>query len=376
MPSQRPRRSLLLATWLLGALPLALACAGKNGNGAPGASAAAGPEAFVYTSGSDSPEIRVLRFDLGSGALTPVATVEAGPGSGYLAWHPNKKFLYGINRTPAKVVAYAINPADGNLTRINEVTVEGAAGATHLSVHPSGKWVVVAHFASGHISTHLIREDGGVGGPTDLQATAPQAHHAMTAGDGKFVLVPCRDGNAITQFSMDAATGKLTPAAQVTVPTGTGPRHIAFHPSRGFAYVINETNGTMTSFAFDPIEGRLSDPQTVSNVPAGTTETAAAHVEVHPSGRFVYGSNRLSHSLSIYEVNAAGRLEPKGHETAGGLIKTPRDFTLDPAGKWLLVANQGSGEVLVFRINGDGSLALQGKTAVQTKPTFVGLMPR
>ena len=156
---------------------------------------------------------------------------------------------------------------------------------------------------------------------------------------------------------------------------GTGPRHIAFHPSRGFAYVINENNGTVTSFAFDPGAGQLSDPQTSSSVPAGTSETAAAHIEVHPNGRFVYASNRLSHSLAIFEVDPAGRLTPRGHETAGGLVKTPRDFTLDPSGKWMLVANQGTGTLLVFRIQDDGSLKLQGSTSVQSKPTFVGLMP-
>ena len=354
-------------------LPLALACAST---GQPAAGGGAAREAFVYTSGSDSPEIRVLRFDLDSGQLTPVASVEAAPGSGYLAWHPGKKFLYGINRSPAKVIAYAINPGDGNLTRINEVTVAAASGATHLSVHPSGKWVVVAYFGSGHVSTHPIREDGGVGEAADLQATAPQAHHAMSAAEGKFLLVPCRDGNAISQFAMDATTGKLTPTAQVTVDAGTGPRHIALHPSRGFAYVINETNGTMTSFAFDAAAGKLTDPQTVSNVPAGTTETAAAHVEVHPNGRFVYGSNRLTHSIAIHEVSESGRLVAKGHETAGGLMKTPRDFTLDPSGKWMLVANQGTAEVLVMRIADDGRLQLHGRTPVQTKPTFVGLIPR
>ena len=343
---------------------------GKTGNGQ------AAREAFVYTSGSDSPEIRVLRFDLESGQLSAIASVEAAPGSGYLAFHPNRKYLYAINRAPSKVVAYAINPADGTLRRINDVTVEGAAGATHVAVHPNGKWVMVAYFGSGHVSIHPIREDGSVGELADLQQTTAQAHHAMVAGGGKFLIVPCRDGNAIHKFALDEKTGKLTPTAQVSVETGTGPRHIAFHPSRGFAYVINESNGTMTSYVFDPVTAQLSDPQSLSNVPAGISENAAAHVEVHPSGRFVYGSNRLSHSIAIYEVASSGRLQARGHETAGGLVNRPRDFTLDPAGKWMLVANQGTAEVLVFRINDDGSLRLHGRTPVQPRPTYVGIMPR
>jgi 6-phosphogluconolactonase len=376
MGSMRQRRSVLHVVLALPfATALALGCA-STGAGGPGAAGGSGKEAFVYTSGSDTADIRVLRFDLDSGQLTPVGSADAGPGSGYLAWHPSKKYLYGFNRSPAKVLAYAINPADGNLTRINEIAVPGANGATHLSVHPSGKWVMVAFFGSGHVSTHPVRADGGVGEAADLQPTAPQAHHAMTAGDGKFLIVPCRDGNAISQFSIDAGTGKLTPAGQVTVEAGTGPRHVAFHPSRGFAYVINETNGTMTSYAFDAASGKLTDPQSVSNAPAGASENAAAHVEVHPNGRFVYGSNRLSNSIAIYEVGESGRLTPKGHETAGGLFKKPRDFTLDPSGKWMLVANQDTAEVFVFKVNDDGTLTLLSKTPVQTKPTFVGMIPR
>ncbi len=359
--------------WLLWLVPVVLACASTGGTVAGGG---AGKEAFVYTSGSDTGDIRVLRFDRDSGQLTPVASADAGAGSGYLAWHPSKKFLYGINRSPAKVLAYAINPADGALTRINEVNVAGANGAIHLSVHPSGKWVLVAYFTSGHVSVHPIREDGGVGEAVDLQATAPQAHHATSAAGGKFVLVPCRDGQAIEAFAFDAATGKLTHTGQVAVGAGTGPRQIALHPSRDFAYVINETNGTMTSYAFDRSAGKLSDPQTTSNAPAGTSENAAAHVEVHPGGRFVYGSNRLSNSIAIYEVGADGRLTPRGHETAGGQFKKPREFTLDPSGKWMLVANQDSAELFVMRVDDDGSLHLVSRTPVQTKPTFVGIIVR
>jgi 6-phosphogluconolactonase len=333
-------------------------------------------EAFVYTSGSDTADIRVLRFDRDSGQLTPVASADAGTGSGYLAWHPSKKFLYGINRNPAKVLAYAINPGDGTLTRINEVSVAGASGATHLSVHPSGKWVLVAFFTSGHLSVHPVRDDGGVGEVAHLQATAPQAHHAMIAAGGKFVLAPCRDGNTIDQFAIDIGTGKLTAIGQVTVEAGTGPRHIAFHPTRDFAYVINETNGTMTSYVFDPAAGKLSAPHSLSNAPTGASENAAAHVEVHPGGRFVYGSNRLTNSIAIYEIDPAGRLAPRGHETAGGQFKKPRDFTLDPSGRWMLVANQDTAEVFVMRVNDDGTLQLLGRTPVQTKPTFVGIITR
>ena len=161
----------------------------------------------------------------------------------------------------------------------------------------------------------------------------------------------------------------------VAAETGAGPRHIAFHPNQQYAYVINELNGTTTSYRFDNTTGLLSMPQSVSNVPAGVNETSSAHIVVHPSGSFVYGSNRTHNSIVMFRVDAGtGRLTTIGHETGGGMVRTPRDFGMDPTGRYLLVANQGTNNVIVFRIDTTaGTLTRVGDpVSVPASPQFAG----
>ena len=168
------------------------------------------------------------------------------------------------------------------------------------------------------------------------------------------MFVPCRSGNVIAQYGFDSASGQLAAANPplVQAATGAGPRHIAFHPNQQSAYVINELNGTITSYRYDANAGLLSSPETMSAVPAGMNETSSAHVVVHPSGKFVYASNRTTNTIAMFSVDAtSGRLTTIGHETGGGMVRTPRDFGMEPGGRFLLVANQGTNNVLVFRID-------------------------
>jgi 6-phosphogluconolactonase len=139
----------------------------------------------------------------------------------------------------------------------------------------------------------------------------------------------------------------------VSVDPGAGPRHFAFHPNGKYAYVINEILLTVTAFRYDPETGTLTPQQTLSTLPAGVTDRkgmSTAEVQVHPSGKFLYGSNRGHHSIAIFTIDpTTGLLTPAGHQGAG--IKTPRNFGIDPTGNYLLVANQDGGSVIVFRIH-------------------------
>jgi 6-phosphogluconolactonase len=166
------------------------------------------------------------------------------------------------------------------------------------------------------------------------------------------------------QLLIDPATGKLSPNdPPMAGPgvAGAGPRHMAFHPSRKWAYVINELNGTITSYSYDATRGTLSEPQSLRTTPEGFTENASAHVVVHPGGRFVYASNRAHNSLAVFAIDdTSGRPRLVTIDTAEGMIRTPRDFTLDPNGAFALVANQGSGTLLVLRIGADGRLTRVG----------------
>jgi 6-phosphogluconolactonase len=337
--------------------------------------------AFVYVSGSDSPEIRVMRFDVASGAFTPLHTADAGPGSGYLTLRRTSAGtrLYGINRKPSRLLAFAVE-ADGALRAINQVVVDGGAfGATHLAVHPGGRMLLQAHFLSGHVSVNALEPDGAVGRMLDVQSTGREAHQAVCTADGRFLFVPCRAGDVVCQFVVDPATGKLTPNSPAVVEAvpGAGPRHMALHPSQRFAFLLDELDGTLTTYRLDPERGRLSEPHTVSNVPPGFREGAAAHVEVHPSGRYVYASNRQHGSIAIWAFDEASRrLQLVGYETAGGRLGTPRDFTLDPDGDLLLATNQDGGLVLAFRIQVDGTLQLAGTGQAQPGATCVAFLPR
>jgi 6-phosphogluconolactonase len=333
--------------------------------------------ALVYTSGSDSPEIRVMRFDADAGTFTPLHTFDAGPGSGYLAFGRGGTRVFGINRTPARLIAFAVERS-GVLQRMNDVLVAGVFGSTHLAVHPAGDLLMVAHFGSGHVSVHPLARDGVVADAIDVQKTAPEAHQAVSTKDGRFLFVPCRAGDVVCQFVVDAASGKLGHNDPFTVPAqkGAGPRHMAVHPSQRFAFVLNELDGTMTTYRLDPERGLLSALQTVASVPDGFAERAAAHIEVHPGGRFVYASNREHGSIAIWAFDPDGaRLQLVGHETAGGRIRSPRDFTLSPDGATLLVANQAGGLVLAFAVEGAGSLRLLGTGQAQAAPTFIGMLP-
>jgi 6-phosphogluconolactonase len=333
--------------------------------------------ALVYTSGSDSPEIRVMSFDADTGTFTPLATFDAGPGSGYLAFGRGGTRVYGINRTPARVIAFAAE-GTGALRRLNDVMVPGVLGSTHLAVHPDGRLLVVAHFGSGHVSVHALGSDGGVGVATDVHQTAPEAHQVLYTKDGRFLFVPCRAGDVVCQFVVDAASGKLRRNDPFTVPanSGAGPRHMALHPSQRFAFVLNELDGTMTTYRLDPERGQLSALQTVASVPDGFVERAAAHIEVHPGGRFVYASNREHGSIAIWAFDPDGaRVQLLGHETAGGRIKSPRDFTVCRNGGTLLVANQAGGLLLAFTIEAGGTLRLVGTGQAQEAPTFIGVPP-
>jgi 6-phosphogluconolactonase len=336
--------------------------------------------ALVYVSGSDSPEIRVMRFDVASAAFTSLHSTDAGPGSGYVTLRRTAggTRLYGINRKPSRLLGF-VAESDGALRPINQVTVTGEAfGATHLAVHPGGKLLFEAHFLSGHVTVHALEPDGAVGRMLDVQGTGREAHQAVCTADGRFLFVPCRAGDVVCQFIVDPATGKLTPNTPAVVETarGAGPRHMALHPSQRFAFLLDELDGTLTSYRLDPERGLLSEPHTVSNVPPGFSEGAAAHVEVHPGGRYIYASNRQHGSIAIWAFDERSRqLQLVGHETAGGRIKTPRDFTLDAEGELLLSANQDGGLVLAFRIQVDGTLRLAGTGQAQPGATCVALLP-
>jgi 6-phosphogluconolactonase len=338
---------------------------------------------FVYVSGY-RPEIAIFRLDVASGSLTPAGKVSAGQNPSFLAWDAGAKLLFAANETdPGRVRSFAIDQANGQLKALNDVPAGGSITA-HLSVDRSGKWLLVANYGDrkeGTIATFPIDAGGRLGAAVDTRnfGAASMPHLIITDPANRFVFVPCKGGPFVAQLRLDAATGRLSPnnPERVASAPGSGPRHMDFHPNRKFAYVINELDLTMSAYAYDSDAGLLRELQTLPTLPKGaaTTDNSAADVHVHPSGNFLYGSNRGHNSIVIYRLDpSTGRMTLLGHETRA--IKRPRNFHIDPSGSLMLVANQDDASVTVFRIDQNrGTLdQLGAPVPVGANPSFVGVV--
>lgn len=337
---------------------------------------------FVYVSGY-RPEITIFRLDLAGGKLIPAGKAAGGQDPSFLAFDPSAKFLYAVNETdPGRVRSFAIDQASGALTPINDVSSMGSITA-HLSTDRTGRWLLVANYGDqkqGTVASLPIDSNGRLGAAVDTREFGPgsMAHYIGADPGNRFVFVPLKGGPAVAQLVFDQASGRLKPnlPAQVTAAPGAGPRHMDFHPNGRFAYVINELDLTMTAFAYDAGTGLLRELQVLSTLPPAAEKVgaSAADVHVHRSGRFLYGSNRGHNSIVIYRLGDDGRMTLIGHETRD--IRRPRNFTIDPTGALMLVANQDGASVTLFRIDqNSGRLNQVGTpTPVGANPSFVGVV--
>jgi 6-phosphogluconolactonase len=349
----------------------------------------------TYTSGA-SKGIYRLELDLASGKLSEPALAGKAVNPSFLAVHPGRRFLYAVDeigdfggKKTGAVSAFALDPKTGDLTRLNQQP-SGGAGPCHLVVDKAGKHVLVANYGGGSVSVLPIGDDGRLGPPSDVvqhhgssvnkqRQEGPHAHSINLDAANRFAVAADLGLDKLLVYRFDAARGKLTPnePPSASVAAGAGPRHFAFHPDGRHAYVINELNSTVTAFRYDANRGVLTELQTVTTLPRGTRVTNyPAEVQVHPSGKFLYGSNRGHDSIAVFTIDAGtGRLTPVGHQAEG--IKTPRNFGIDPTGAYLVVANQGSGSLVVFRVDPKtGKLAPTGVTAKVPAPVCVKMIPK
>lgn len=342
--------------------------------------------------------ISVFAVAADSGALAFLQAVPSENPS-FLALDPTQRFLLAVNETDdfagggnGSVEAYAIDQATGGITLINREDA-GGAGPAHLAVDPAGRHVVVANYAGGTFTVLPIRDDGGLepvsdtmapsgSGPNAARQEAPHPHAVVFDPVGGFAVTADLGIDTVRVFRLDPASGRLAQVSEAKLAPGAGPRHLAFTPDGRFLYVINELDATVTVFAFDPAGGQIgAELQTISTLPddfAGAKSTA--EIAVHPSGRFMYGSNRgmpgatslVADSIVGYRVDqAAGRLSLIGHSTDG--IDCPRHFAIDPIGTWLYVCNQHGDSIIQFVIDqATGALSAIGE-AVKT-PTPVCLV--
>ncbi|WP_041736471.1 lactonase family protein [Dyadobacter fermentans] len=302
-------------------------------------------------------------LNLASGQITLIDTINKSVAPGYVAISPDKRNLYAIS-SDNKVSAYAIEP-DRKLTFLNSQPSEGA-GPCHVSVHPTGKMAFVSNYGGGSFSAYNIETGGklsaavykeqytGTGPHTKRQEKA-HAHFATAGPDGKYVYVTDLGSDKVMNYSVDANAGKLTPNApqpSFSGKPGAGPRHLIIHPSGKRMFLLNELDATVTACSIDK-KGVIKAIKTYPTIPAdysGPTNTSAA-IHLHPNGKFVYVSNRGHNSITAFRILGNGELEMADQQTKS--IATPRDFNIDPTGKYLIVANQASDNLVVYDVDAE-----------------------
>lgn len=324
----------------------------------------------TYTGGkSSSKGIYVYGFDTTSGKLTPMGVAAETSRPSFLAIHPSKKYLYAVAELDGKqggVASFALDSTTGKLTLINKQPSQGS-GPCHVNVDATGKVLLVANYGSGHVASYAIKDDGSIGeavsviqqGPASNvnekgRQKGPHAHSFYPSPDNRFALSCDLGSDRVFVYHLDAATGELkaNEAGSANVPPGGGPRHFAFHPNGQFGYACNELTMTVTAFSYDEQAGALKPLQTISTLPEGANGEGSSTAEtlVHPSGKFVYVSNRTHDSLALFTVDeSTGKLTFV--EAAPSVVAIPRNFNIDPSGKWLIAAGQDSHDIVVFAID-------------------------
>lgn len=331
---------------------------------------AAGLLMFVGTyTRETSKGIRAYRFDPASGEATDLGLAAALREPSFLAPHPNGKYLYALSEiddyggaSSGSISAFSIDAASGKLTAINEVSSRGA-WPCHLNVDAGGKMLIAANYKGGSVASFPIGDDGSLGaaasffqhegGSVHPRQEQAHAHSADFSPDNRFAFFSDLGLDRIMVYAVDPENASMQPhePAYAAAAPGAGPRHLAFHPSGKFAYGINELDSTIAAYGYNPAAGALSAMQTISTLPADFDgENHTAEIQVHPSGKFVYGSNRGHDSIAVFAVDAeSGRLTAVEQVSTQG--EWPRNFAIDPGGGYLLAANQHSDNIVAYRID-------------------------
>ncbi|OAI53188.1 hypothetical protein AYO44_16205 [Planctomycetaceae bacterium SCGC AG-212-F19] len=329
-------------------------------------------ETFVYVALQGEKKIAVYQFDPAEGKLTHRSDAKIDGEPGALTTDPKQQFLFAAIRSEGNLAAFKIDRTTGKLTLVN--TVDAGLDPAHIATDRTGRFLLTAYYVSAKVTVHSIGQDGSLSErPIQSITTADKAHAILPDPSNRFIFVPHTGPNAIFQFTFQADAGKLTPNATPKILTGdnTGPRHIVFHPSKDIAYIDNEQGGSVTVYALDTKAGTLKPIQTVSTLPKDFKGTnACAEIKVHPTGKFLYVSNRGHDSIACFKVDAKdGKLTALGQEPTE---KTPRSFDLDPTAKFLLAAGEASGKLAVYRIDGEaGTLKRVQNYEVGKNPWWV-----
>src|SRR5579884_3239025 len=325
--------------------------------------------------------IHLFQVQRDTGALIPAGVYEMGTSPSCLVVNAAGTHLYSANETDrvgedkqGTVSAFAIDRTDGTLKLLNTVR-SGGAGPTFVSIHPSGRFVLVANYFGGSVAVLPILADGSLGAATDIQKDAgkvgptkathaPPGSFAVSGHDrthahmieadpsGRHMLHVDLGLDKIFVWKFDDKKGVLTPndPPAVALPPGDGPRHFGFHPNGRWLYSIQEEGSTIVRFDYDTAKGRLTARQTISTLPPGFAgSNFCSEILVSADGRFVYAGNRLHDSIGIFSIGSNGTLSYVGEEWTRG--DYPRSFSFDPSGQFLYCCNQRADNIAVFRVD-------------------------
>ena len=352
---------------------------------------------------SHSKGIYVSRFHAATGEVSEPELAAEMVNPSFLTISPNHRFLYAVSEDPLSlgppldhssyVSAFAIDSATGKLRLLNTAPASGTS-TCYISIDKTGKFVMMANFGSGSVSVVRVKEDGSlgeltafiqnVGGSVDPSIqTAPHPHWIGVSPDNRYVVVSDLGMDKVQIFRFDAETGKLSPPDPpfATVYPGGGPRHFAFHPTAKFGYQLSEMSGTVDVYAWDPSKGTLTEVQRAQTVPHDFFGgNHSGEIEIHPSGKFLYESNRRTQSEFVrgpgqhrsvrHRSRRNGTLTPVEQVDSGGIM--PRNFKIDPTGAYLFSANQLSNNIVVLKIDGaTGRLTRTGKELKVDTPVCI-----
>ena len=346
--------------------------------------------------------IHLFQVNRTAGVMTPSGVHEQGTSPSCLVLNAAGTHLYSANETDrvgdskeGTVSAFAVNRADGQLKLLNSVR-SGGAGPTYVSIHTSGRFVLVANYFGGSVAVLPIQPDGSLGAASDVKVDAgklgpakatnappgsfafsghdrPHAHMIQADPSGRFVLHVDLALDQILIWKFDGQKGELSPnePAAISLPPGDGPRHFHFHPNGRWLYSIQEEGSTIVLFDYDAAKGRLSARQTISSLPPGFAgSNFCSEILVSADGRFVYAGNRLHDSIGIFSVGKNGELTFVGEEWTRG--NYPRSFNFDPTGQFLYSCNQRGDNIAVFRVDkSKGSLKFTGHYTPVGNPSII-----
>jgi 6-phosphogluconolactonase len=331
----------------------------------------------TYTHDTGSKGIYAYEFDASTGKLTPKGLAAEAPDPSWLVIHRNGKWAYAANESgkQSSISAFSVEAKTARLTLLNQLPALGE-DPCYLSFDKTGKYLFAANYTSGNVVVFPILPDGKLGehtsvvkdagtlGPNKERQEGPHAHWIESSPDNRFVFVADLGLDAILSYRFDASKGMLTPNKPFVRPlaAGAGPRHAALSPAGDYFYVLSEINSTVTTFAYTPDRDVFGYLGVVPMLPINFEgRNEAAEITIHPSGKWLFASNRGKDSIAVFSIApATGKLKADGDYLTGG--KEPRHFAIDPTGKFLLAENQNSNSIVVFRIDPETGALLQVST--------------